>query len=83
MRLWQRHTALALKARREGRTVHRHRWRQEDDRIGERRWFCETCPKVVTAWQVLACGRDGYVDLFLPIVEEQLDELARGAMART
>lgn len=76
----RRHEVLAVKARRERPRVHRHLWVRYEHGFSDGGWFCVAdvtlrgrCGKRVTDMQVMAAGRDGLYDLFMPVVPEQLN----------
>jgi hypothetical protein len=73
-RAWGR--GVLLSARRQ-RLSHRHHWIRLLGTILDDKWRCTSCPKRVTAYQVMAAGRDGLADLFMPMVDWQVKELER------
>ena len=82
-RLWRRGTVATIRARREGRLVHRHNWRRLE-RAFEFEFRCEICPKVLTEMSLVRAGsQESIVELFQPMREEQFREwLEEGKYAR-
>lgn len=69
MRLWERHQVLATKAKREGRTVHRHRWNRMATTNFGVEFRCDGCPQRVTERQMMAAGPGQVMALFEPYAE--------------